>query len=72
MQKQQFVGYYEPKQVNNLYHQVDILLEGDQLIWRNPCTSWKLSFDGVRLAKSDDKNYKAQVLSSRSSKFEYS
>ena len=60
--KRDFVGYYERTPVRNLYHVVDILLDDDQLIWKNPCTSWDLSFDGVRLRKVDDKHYEAQVL----------
>ena len=58
-----FVGFYERKPVENDWHHVEICLDEDnELIWKNEAgKSWKLDFDGDKLAKSDNDEYDAQV-----------
>ena len=61
---EKFVGHYERTPVENLYHTVEMLVEDDQLIWKNATgQTWKINFDGETLAKADDEIYEAQVFS---------
>ena len=63
MEKNDFVGYFERRPVENLYHTVEIILNEDQLVWKNDSDqSWKIDFDGEKLAKADDEVYEAQVF----------
>ena len=61
--KGQFVGFYERTPVENEWHQVEIcLVDNEQLMWKNEAVkTWKLDFDGKKLAKSDDEEYESQV-----------
>ena len=49
-----FVGEYERRPVENLYHKVTIEIKDNQLIWRNKCVSWPLQFYDNKLWKRNE------------------
>ena len=60
--KAKFVGHFQRRPVENGYHDVELILERDVLIWVTKIGSqWELDYDGRILRKSDDTVYKAQV-----------
>ena len=60
--KAKFVGHFQRRPVENGYHDVELILERDVLIWVTKIGSrWELKYDGRILRKSDDTVYKAQV-----------
>jgi len=61
--KGQFVGFYERTPVENEWHQVEICLVDNELMWKNEAgKTWKLDFDGKKMAKSDDDEYESQKM----------
>ena len=64
MEKKDFVGHYERTPIQNESHEVEMFLDGDQLMWKNGFDrTWKMDFDGEKLEKADDEaDAEAQVL----------
>ena len=64
MEKKDFVGHYERTPIQNESHEVEMFLDGDQLMWKNGFDrTWKMDFDGEKLEKADDEaDAEAQVV----------
>ena len=62
-----FVGKYERTPVKNNWHKVELVIENNQLMWKNAAkVSWRMSFENDLLRKADNTSYPAQVKQSNS------
>ena len=60
--KNKFLGHFQRRPVENGYHDIEVILEGDVLVWVTKIGSqWELEYDGKTLRKSDNTVYKEQV-----------